>query len=176
MLLKITHFEDIDGRRLMDIYAESNFENTDYFFPDEKDKKKAVKMVEEGFLDFLKNDYFTHPESAYCIYAENGVWISAARVFHALDDLYYLGGLETHPDFRRQGYAKRLISGIIDELKKCGSFRLYSSVGKRNTPSLRTHESCGFCIVSDVGHDYYYGDDDDREYGLEYAYTDDGGQ
>ena len=117
MLLKITRFEDIDTRRLMDIYAESNFENTDYFFPDEKDKKKAVKMVEEGFLDFLKNDYFTHPESVYYVYEENGVWISAARVFHALQDLYYLGGLETRPDFRRKGYAKKLILGITGDLK-----------------------------------------------------------
>ena len=31
MLLKLTRYEDVDERRLMDVYAESNFENTDYF-------------------------------------------------------------------------------------------------------------------------------------------------
>ena len=39
MLLRISRFDDLDERKLMDIYSESNFENTDYFFPDLEDKK-----------------------------------------------------------------------------------------------------------------------------------------
>ena len=170
MLLRITRFEDIDKRKLMDVYAESNFENTDYFFPDETDKKKAVSMVEAGFLDFLKNEYFTHSESEYCVWSENGVWVCAFRLYHAEDDLYYVCGLETHPDYRRQGYASKLVRAVQDELKVGGAFRMYSSVHKKNTASLKFHEKCGFAIVSDVGHDYYYGDDDENEYGLEYRY------
>ena len=41
MLLRITQYRDLDVRKLMDIYSESNFENTDYFFPEEPDKEKA---------------------------------------------------------------------------------------------------------------------------------------
>ena len=36
MLLKIQKYCDLNERMLMDVYAESNFENTDYFFPDEE--------------------------------------------------------------------------------------------------------------------------------------------
>jgi len=46
MLISITNYEKIDQRKLMDIYSESNFENTDYFYPDEKDKEVALKKVE----------------------------------------------------------------------------------------------------------------------------------
>lgn len=53
MLLRITHYCDLDGQNLMEVYSESNYENTDYFYPDETDKRKAVWMVEAGFMDFL---------------------------------------------------------------------------------------------------------------------------
>lgn len=54
MLLKITDGQALDERKLMDVYAESNLENTDFFCPEEPDKEAAVRMVESGFLDFLK--------------------------------------------------------------------------------------------------------------------------
>ena len=56
MLIEIKDFSNIDSRKLMDIYSESNFENVDYFFPDEVNKIEGVKKVEEGFLNFLKNN------------------------------------------------------------------------------------------------------------------------
>ena len=31
-MLRISRFDDLDERKLMDIYSESNFENTDYFW------------------------------------------------------------------------------------------------------------------------------------------------
>ena len=58
MLLKILKYCDLNERMLMDVYAESNFENTDYFFPDEENKELAVQKVKAGFLDFLKNEFF----------------------------------------------------------------------------------------------------------------------
>ena len=42
MLLKITDGQALDERRLMDVYAESNLENTDFFCPEEPDKEAAV--------------------------------------------------------------------------------------------------------------------------------------
>ena len=45
MLIRITEYGDLDERKLMDIYSESNYENTDYFFPEEPDKEKAVRQV-----------------------------------------------------------------------------------------------------------------------------------
>ena len=47
MLHIITTYADLDGPRLMAVYAESNLENTDYFFPDMADKALAVRKVED---------------------------------------------------------------------------------------------------------------------------------
>lgn len=171
MLLKITQYGNLDGRKLMDIYAESNLENTDYFFPDEANKATAVKKVEAGFLDFLENDFFKQDEASYWVFAEDGVWISALRICRIQAGLYYLEALETRPDRRKQGYAVRLVTDVLNELKKNGSFRLCSCVDKKNTASLKTHLKSGFKIVSDEGFNYLYNESDRGDYGLEYSFS-----
>ena len=172
MLLRITQYRDLDARKLMDIYSESNFENTDYFFPEEPDKEKAVRQVESGFLDFLENDFFgNQTEPAVWVYEENGIWLSALRTCMVQPGVHYLEALETRPDRRKNGYAARLLSGVTDALEKKGPFRLCSCVSKKNTASLKTHEKCGFRIVSEAGYDYLLEEADDHDFGLEYCYT-----
>lgn len=170
MLLRISRFDDLDERKLMDIYSESNFENTDYFFPDMRDKKEAVRKVEEGFLGFLKDEFFSQSGSEYWVLESDGVWVSALRLSRIEKGLYYLEALETRPDCRRQGHAARLLDGVIDELKKAGPFRICDCISKRNTASIRTHEKCGFSIVSEAGYDYLLNESDDHDYGLEYRF------
>ena len=170
MLITITEFKDLDTRKLMDIYSESNYENTDYFYPDEQDKAAAVRKVEEGFLDFLKNDFFGQAGASYWILEEDGVWVSALRLSRIQTDLYYLEALETRQDQRRKGYASLLLSGVVESLKKAGPFRLCDCVSKKNTASLKTHEKCGFRIVAEEGYDYLNQETDDHDYGLEYRY------
>ncbi|MBQ3830054.1 MAG: GNAT family N-acetyltransferase [Spirochaetales bacterium] len=170
MLLRISRFDDLDERKLMDIYSESNFENTDYFFPDMRDKKEAVRKVEEGFLGFLKDEFFSQSGSEYWVLESDGVWVSALRLSRIEKGLYYLEALETRPDCRRQGHAARLLDGVIDELKKAGPFRICDCISKRNTASIKTHEKCGFSIVSEAGYDYLLNESDDHDYGLEYRF------
>ena len=170
MLLRISRFDDLDERKLMDIYSESNFENTDYFFPDMRDKKEAVRNVEEGFLGFLKDEFFSQSGSEYWVLESDGVWVSALRLSRIEKGLYYLEALETRPDCRRQGHAARLLDGVIDELKKAGPFRICDCISKRNTASIKTHEKCGFSIVSEAGYDYLLNESDDHDYGLEYRF------
>lgn len=172
MLLKITRYDDLDARKLMDVYAESNAENTRFFCPDEPDEQKAIGTVEAGFLDFLKNGFFGHSEAACWVLQEDGVWLSAARTCRIREGLYFLEALETRPDQRKKGYGSRLLSGIADALKKDGAFRLCDCVEKTNAASLKTHEACGFCIVSEAGYDYLLEEADDRDYGLAYEYID----
>ena len=171
MLLRIMKYCDLDERKLMDVYSESNYENTDYFFPDEADKNAAVRKVEAGFLDFLKNDFFNLTDAAYWILEIDGIWVSALRTCRVQKGLYYLEALETRPDHRRKGYGAILLSSVADSLKKDGPFRLCSCVSKRNIASLKTHEKCGFQIVSEEGDDYLNGEADDRDFGLEYCYS-----
>ena len=166
MLLRVTRYSDLDERKLMDVYAESNYENTDYFFPDETDKLVAVGKVEAGFLHFLQHDFCERPGNAYWILEEKGVWVSALRTSPVEPGVYYLEALETRPDRRERGYASQLLSGVLNTLKREGPFRLYDCVGKKNAASLKTHLKCGFTIASEEGYDYLRQETDARDYGL----------
>ncbi|MCR4832795.1 MAG: hypothetical protein K5900_04400 [Butyrivibrio sp.] len=53
MLRKITKYSDLDERKLMNIYSESNIENAEYFFPDEK---CGFKIVSDIGYDYLSNE------------------------------------------------------------------------------------------------------------------------
>lgn len=171
MLLRITRYCDLDGQNLMEVYSESNSENTDYFYPDETDKRKAVWMVEAGFMDFLQKDFFEHTGATYWVLEENGVWISALRTCLIQPGTYYLEALETRPSHRAKGYASRLLTDVLETMKKDGSFRLCDCVGKKNFASLKTHKKCGFQIVMEDGYDYLNMTVDRRDYGLEYRYS-----
>lgn len=173
MLISITSYEKIDPRKLMDIYSESNFENIDYFYPDEKDKEVALKKVEEGFLNFIKNDFLQKSEATYWVLEENGKWLSALRICKVEQDIYYLEALETIPNQRKKGYASKLLLQVIEEYKKKGSFTLCDCVSKKNIASLKTHEKCGFVIVSDNGYDYLDKSTNEHCFGLEYRYSKD---
>ena len=170
MLIRITEYGGIDERKLMDVYAESNYENTDYFFPDMEDKEAAAKQVEAGFLEFLKNDFFNQAGAAYWVLEKEGLWVSALRTSLIEPGLYYMEALETRPDCRKKGHAAELLREVTGHLKEEGSFRLCCRVSKRNIPSLKTHLKCGFRIVSEEGLDYLSGERDDRDYGLEYRH------
>lgn len=171
MILRITRYCDLNERKLMDVYSESNFENTDYFFPNETDKAVAVRKVEEGFCGFLKDEFYANAGNAYWILEENGIWVCALRLNLIEKGLYYLEALETKPDCRKQGYATKLMNGVIETLKSDGSFRICDCISKKNVASIRTHEKCGFRIVSDKGFDYLQNEADDHDYGLEFSYS-----
>ncbi|MCR5308572.1 MAG: GNAT family N-acetyltransferase [Bacilli bacterium] len=168
MLIKISKFEDIDSKKLMDIYSESNFENTDYFFPDEKDKSKAVKQVEDGFLNFLKIEFFKKDDAIYWVLEENGDWKCALRTCKVEENIYYLEALETAPCQRKRGYGSKLLSLVVEEFKKMGSFKLCDCVSKNNRASLAVHQKCGFQIVGDNGYDYLRKETNEYDYALEY--------
>lgn len=171
MLKIITSFSDINKRMLMDIYAESNAENAPHFFPDIADKELALEKVEQGFLQYLERDFFTCPESAYYVLEAEGKWVCALRVYKIKRGLYYLDALETHPQYRRKGYASALLQKVTDVLKAYGSFRLCDCVDKNNEASLKTHKRCGFCAVSEAGYHYLDGEADSRDYGLAYTFS-----
>ncbi len=174
MLIEITSYNDIDARKLMDIYAESNRENVDYFYPDMSDKRAALALVEERFLGFLKTDFFVHPNSSYYILEEEGIWVSALRLSLVEDcqcRRYYMEAIETRPSFRLKGFASKLVYDVIQKLKAKGPFVLCDCVSKHNEQSLKTHLKCGFQIVSNEGFDYLQNEENPRCYALEYRFV-----
>lgn len=172
-LLRITSYSDVRERDLMDIYAESNLDNTDYFYPDESNKLKAVRLVEVGFLDYLEHDFLKQDGATLWVWVVNGQWVSALRTSKIKDRLYYLEALETALEYRHKGYASELLFAVIDALKTDGPFRLCDCVNKNNLASLKTHQKCGFKIATDPGYDYLQEGSSDRDYGLEVTYITD---
>lgn len=171
MLLQIDSFSQIDGKKLMDIYREGNEENIDYFYPDMSDQVKALELVENSFLNYIQTDFLSKgSKNRYMVLETNGIWMSALRLYFVEDGLYYIEALETHPDYRKRGYAAKLLSEVVALLKESGPFRLCDCVSKKNVPSLATHKKCGFQIARDPGYDYLQNEVSEHCYGMEYAY------
>lgn len=171
MLLQLHVVNAADKRGLMDIYAESNLENTDYFYPELTDKQEAVRRVEQDYLNYLETDFLSSGENMLLIWEEQGIWVSALRLYRVCEGFFYIEALETRPDFRRSGYAAKLLRETTEMLKKTGPFRLCDNVDKQNEASLATHKACGFAVVSDNGYDYLRKETDGGSYGMEFAYN-----
>ncbi len=77
--------------------------------------------------------------------------------------------LETHPAHRNKGYGSLLFSRVLSTMREDGPFRLCDCVSKKNVASLKTHEKCGFRIVSESGYNYLYDETDEHDFGLEYS-------
>ncbi len=169
MLLRFDSFAQLDARMLMDLYAEGNRENAEDFYPDD-DPVIGIQKVEQEFLDFLKNDFLSKPENTYWVYTESGKYLSALRLTELDNRLFYLEALETHPDYRRKGYALKLLSEVTDTLKSDGPFSICDCVGKQNTASIETHIKAGFTIVSEAGYDYLQKESGEYHYGFAYRY------
>lgn len=169
MLIKITRPSELDDEKLMAVYAEGNLENTDYFYPEIADKAEAVAKVERDFCNYIKTE-FLNGTNIYYVWDNDGIWVSAVRLYCISDGFYYLEALETAPKFRERGYATRLLNEVISSLKANGHFKICDCVSKKNVASLNTHKKCGFKIVDEDGFDYLQQERDEHCYGLEYSF------
>ena len=170
ILHTFTAYEQLDPRRLMGLYAEGNLENADFFYPDMPDRQTALQKVEDDFLDFIRTEFLAKEGNAYQVLEADGVWVSAVRLYRLKPGFFYLEALETHPDHRRRGYAIRLLTALIEKLKKEGPFTLCDCVSKKNEASIRTHFKCGFRIASEEGMDYLRGETNPKNYGMRLEY------
>ena len=130
---------------LMAVYAESNRENGQEFWPEEPEMRQ-IQLAEEDFYRYLSQVFFRSPGAVYAVWEENGRYVSALRLEPYRDGLL-LEALETAPEQRRKGFAAALILAVQCFLD--GKTKLYSHVDKRNLSSLKVHEKCGFRRVAD---------------------------
>ena len=144
MLLWVHRFSEMDFDRLMQVYWEGNRENALTLYP-HMDTEKAHIRAQQDFEDYLKKDFFRQKGARYGIWVQDEIYLSALRL-EPWEDGLLLEALETHPDYRRQGFAKRLILGMQEAVR---GIPIYSHVSKRNSASLAVHKSCGFRIIKD---------------------------
>ncbi len=139
MLKIIRKLRELDFGQLMDIYEEGNRENGADHWP-ELSEGQQILRAEQDFYQYLQECFFPTQGACYAVWIVDGAYVSALRLEPYRDGLL-LEALETVPSQRRRGYASALIREMLREV---GDQKVYSHVHKKNVPSLRTHERCGF--------------------------------
>lgn len=143
MLIIVNSLRQLDFGQLMALYEEGNRENGEDLYPDLPAGQQLLR-AEQDFYDYLRSGFFTQPGDRYCLWIENGIYVSALRLEPYQDGLL-LEALETHPQHRGRGFAKKLIRAVLDGVDE----RVYSHISPRNGPSLAVHRACGFRKILD---------------------------
>lgn len=144
MLLVADSMKELNFPQLMQVYLEGNLENAEDQWPEESEGRR-LQLAEESFRQYLQDDFFRIPGAVYFIWQENGVYVSALRL-EPYRDGWLLEALETAPEHRRKGYAEKLMRQVLEQE---GYAIVYSHVHKKNVPSLKLHEKCGFRRISE---------------------------
>ena len=145
MLICAGTFRELDFDSLIEVYLEGNRENGEDLYPDES-QERQMELAKRDFESYLRENFYAQDNACYWLWSEDGVYRSALRL-EPYQDGFLLEALETHPKHRRKGYAKKLISEVLERLPT--GTRVYSHISKRNTPSLASHRSCGFYKLLD---------------------------
>ena len=143
MLILAHSLRELRLRDLMEVYADSNREKASDW--PNLPPMFALQLAEQDHREYLQDVFFRTDGAVLAIWEENRTYVSALRLEPYKDGLL-LNALETAPIHRKKGYASRLIRAVQENM---GNVKIYSHVNKRNVPSLKTHEACGFRVISD---------------------------
>ncbi len=145
MLKIVKCLKELPFADLMEVYKEGNEENGQALYP-YLSKAQQLLQVEQDFYQYLKEGFFTQPEDCYCLWRADGSIVAALRL-QSYGDGLLLEALETAPQFRRRGYAKVLVEGVLQQISYP---RIYVHISKKNWASIALHESCGFRKIKDL--------------------------
>lgn len=143
MLHLAKKYSELDFSRLMEVYEEGNRENGAELYPRLSESEQILR-AEQNFNTYLRESFFKTEGAYYAVWEEQGVYFSALRL-EPFEDGMLLEALETKPDCRGKGYATMLMQAVLSLEDR----KIYSHVHKKNVPSLRTHEKCGFRKILD---------------------------
>ena len=158
MLIIAEKMNGLSFRQLMDVYVEGCLERGQELYPEET-AARQIALGEQEFYHYLTQVFFRTSGAVYALWSAEEKYVSALRLEPFQDGLL-LEALETAPKERKKGYAVQLIRAVQAWLAERGHIKVYSHVHKRNIPSLRIHEKCGFhqilehavCIDGSVNH------------------------
>ena len=146
MLKIFSDLKQLEFHKLMQVYEEANRENGKDLYP-ERSASEQLLFAEQDFYGFLEL-FFQTPEAICAVWEEDGTYLCALRLEPYRDGLL-LQGVETIPAFRNRGFAKKLLLAVLEELRSHNPVRVYSHIHKRNVPSLKLHQGCGFSKILD---------------------------
>lgn len=70
--------------------------------------------------------------------------VIAYVLFEKVADEIHIIRVATHPDFRRQGAARKLVQSVLIDAKKSGVRQVFLEVRESNAPSVKFYGSLGF--------------------------------
>lgn len=146
MLIIANSLRELRFGELMEVYADSNAKKASDW--PNLPRGFALQLAEQEFRQYLQEVFFRTNGALCAVWEESGKYVSALRLEPYKDGLL-LEALETAPMERKKGYAAALIHGVQGHLAAQRSVKLYSHVNQRNTASIKTHEKCGFKVISD---------------------------
>lgn len=141
MLRVIRCMADLPFGNLMNVYAQSNFERG-FQWPDEPAERR-IALAEQEFYAYLRQCFFTLPDSRYFLWEEQGRVVSAVRC-EGFGNGVLLTALETDPAYRCKGYATALLKASLQYLKKGD---VYVHIRRDNLASVSIHLRVGFTKV-----------------------------
>ena len=144
MLILADALRQLRFGQLMAVYEEGNRENGEDLYP-ELPEAQQLAQAEQDFYFYLRTEFFSQRGDRYCIWEENGTYVSALRLQRYQDGLL-LEALETHPQYRGRGYAKKLIRAALET---AANEKVYSHISRCNAPSIAAHIACGFQKILD---------------------------
>ncbi len=139
MLLIAEKLHQLHFGRLMEVYAEGNRENGACFYPN-LPPQQGILEAEQDFYRYLKDVFFSTEGAFYAVWEENGRYYSALRLEPYRDGLL-MEAVETAPERRRQGHARRLMEAVFARM---GKGAVYVHIDKDNAPSIALHKKMGF--------------------------------
>lgn len=143
MLQVIQSIKDLDRSQLMGVYQESIEKNARENYPGRSD---GLLQAEMDLYAYLRNVVFKTAGAKCCLWVHEGVAVSALRL-EPYQDGFLLTALETKPECRGQGFAQKLVTGVLE--KTVPGTAVYSHIAKDNLSSIAVHEKCGFHKVYD---------------------------
>ena len=78
---------------------------------------------------------------------ENGRLVSIACAFFRMPEIWPIGNVYTHPDYRGKGYAKAVTSAITRDALQSGAKALLH-VAEDNIPAIRVYEALGYKTIT----------------------------
>ena len=144
MLRIVNKLHNLSFGKLMGVYAEGNRENARESYP-QLPLEQGILEAEQDFYRYLQAVFFSTKGAFYALWEENGEYVSALRLEPYRDGLL-VEAVETAPERRRKGYARKLLKSTLDYLKEG---KVYAHISKKNEASLALHKICGFVRISE---------------------------
>ncbi len=144
MLLIAEKLHQLHFGKLMEVYTEGNRKNGAYFYPN-LPPHQGIMEAEQDFYRYFKDSFFTTDGAFYAVWEEDGRYYSALRL-EPYRDGFLMEAVETAPEYRRKGYACRLMREVF---RYMGKGVVYVHIDKGNAPSIALHEKMGFEKILD---------------------------